>query len=155
MLFLDHGADFSMRDNDGRTVLHRACIQSRALTLEVLLSRCPKEVIAYEDNEGDTALFTSFRSESKECARVILRRAPIGSATDKDGWSLLHYAINLGDVTTLKLVLSIPGVNLHAVTRQGQSVFDVANESGAITGPIGKILMDLMEPSTDELDVCY
>lgn len=154
-LFLDHGAEVSLRDNDGRTVLHRACVQGRPLTLEVLLSHCSNEVVAYEDNEGDTALFTSFRSDSKECARVILRRAPIGSATDKDGWSLLHHAVNLGDVITLKLVLSIPGIDLHAVTRQGQSVFDVANESGTITGPIGKVLMDLMEPRTDELNVCY
>jgi ankyrin repeat protein len=59
--------------------------------------------MAYEDKDGDTPLFTSFRMGSALCAKILLQRAPTRNTIDKNGWSVLHHAVRMGDVAILSV----------------------------------------------------
>jgi ankyrin repeat protein len=110
--------------------------------------------MAYEDEDGDTPLFTSFRMGSAQCAKILLQRAPTRNTIDKNGWSVLHHAVRMGDVAILRLVLAIPAIELHAVTREGQSIFDIASNMGSVDGQIDELLKGLRELTSDVVNAC-
>jgi ankyrin repeat protein len=142
-LLLDRGADVSLCDNNGRSIMHHACIEDQPQIIVMLLKKCPEkaqELATHSDTEGDTPLFTSFQRYRPQCARLLLTRAPISMVTDKKGWSLLHHAVKMGNVEVLKLALSVPDVGIFARTNDGETVFSIARDRNYMDGPIGETL---------------
>jgi ankyrin repeat protein len=139
-LLLDHHADVSVCDSEGKTIIHHICGERRPYLLRMMLKRCPLEVLAIKDNAGDTPLFSAFRNHSEECVKLLLNRAPFSSLEDKDGWTLVHHAVKMGDVSVLEYVLTVPGISLYAKNKLGQDAFAIAREMGTMNQRIGEIL---------------
>lgn len=142
-LLLDRGADISLCDNNGRSIMHYACIEDQPEIIALLLKKCPEraqELAMHSDADGDTPLFTSLRHFRVQCAGLLLTRAPISMVTDKHGWSLLHHAVYMGDEKVVKLAVSVPNVSIFARTNDGDTALDIASKKGYIDGPIGETL---------------
>jgi ankyrin repeat protein len=141
-LLLNRGADIFIRDIEGQSILHYACIQDYPLLLSALLSRCPRALMTATDNKGDSPLLTCFQDKHSRvnCARILLERCPITWAIDRNGLTLLHHAVRMGDPMVLRFVLLMPGVDLHAKTPQGQTAEDISKEKGTWGGEIGEML---------------
>ncbi|GFF47448.1 ankyrin [Aspergillus udagawae] len=105
--FLDHNADISIVDANGRTILHHACEQDRPDVLELLLPRIQERLVEHQDKEGETPLGTCFRLHRVNCARILLRVSTPSQVIDKDGKTILQHAVDMGDSVILNKALAI------------------------------------------------
>lgn len=124
-LLLDRGADISVVDNRGRSILHYVCQNNHADTLSMLLDCASIALTNLRDSEGLTPLILSFHRKSIDCARILLRRTRILETVDKNGWTVLHHAAKVEDQECLDLALSIPELNIAARTPEGLTALDL------------------------------
>jgi ankyrin repeat protein len=107
---LEWGADTKATDKSGKNALHHACQNNHSRSLSLLLDQVPGKVVNTRDYDGNTPLFVAFENNSVDCARMILRRAPVWEMVNGKGLSLLRHAIDMGDEVCLNLALSMPGI---------------------------------------------
>ncbi|KAH0564757.1 hypothetical protein GP486_001851 [Trichoglossum hirsutum] len=132
-MLLDRGAKVGVPDNDGKTVLHHACLEDHPEALRTLLDRSPDVLAVQEDSSGSTPLLDAFRRGSACCARILLERELWGRFEDKDGWSLVHHAARMRDDDVLELALRHPDAHPGLRTKKGESVIDIAMDAGVIS----------------------
>jgi ankyrin repeat protein len=132
-LLLDRGARVGVLDDQGKTVLHHACLEDQPETLKTLLDRSPDVLAIREDSSGSTPLLDAFQRGSVSCVRILLERKLWGRFEDNDGWTLVHHAAKMRDDDALELALKHPDAHPHLRNRQGQSVMDVALEAGQLS----------------------
>jgi hypothetical protein len=58
---LDRGAHISLRDSEGESILHYACVEDRAQLLGTMTFRCSRALMTAQDGVGDCPLLTKFR----------------------------------------------------------------------------------------------
>lgn len=152
-LLLDKGADTGISDIEGRTLLHHACADDYPETLELILERFPKGLEARADKEGCTPLQICFQKNQRvRCARILLRETTVAQAKDRNGSSLIHHAVRMGDETVLRQVLALQDTNIRARTNDGQSVFDISRSMGTFHTIIGEILREAMHMSAEDFE---
>jgi ankyrin repeat protein len=149
---LDYGADISIRDSDGRSILHYACIEDCPQLLNTLLSRSTRELMISEDKNGNSPLLICFQYHRVSCARILLERTPIRSSKDKNGWTFIHHAAEMGDPIVLQQVLSVPGESAFSKNASGQLAIDIAREKKTFHGRFGRILKDAMDRNLTSID---
>jgi ankyrin repeat protein len=132
-VLLQWGADVTVVDRKGRNALHHACFKNHSESLSYLLRHCPVEMVTAVDAEGDTPIFVGFKNKAVDCALMMLRRhyhPP--DIVDRKGRTLLHHAAELNDQSITNYVVSIPGLDRNARTRDGRTAYDIANEKNCI-----------------------
>ncbi|XP_046546519.1 uncharacterized protein LOC124256589 isoform X4 [Haliotis rubra] len=91
--------DFSLRDNNGNTILHLACQYGNRSTVKNLL---PDTDINTRGNNGQTPVMAAVLSGRKETVDILVSNKADLSLTDDDNNSILHMACNVDDVTLLE-----------------------------------------------------
>ena len=101
-----YGADWKLKDNEGRTMLHFAAENGRSIVLRYILDRHYYNDINEVDKCGNTALHHACRKTwSKEIIKLLLEyRANLDARTNK-GQTLLHCAAWNEDSTVLRYIL--------------------------------------------------
>lgn len=169
-ILLNRGADFiSLRDVHGRNTMHLACAHDRPAVVHLLSRKFPNtvfdELASQLNNAGDTPLLICFHntdnggSPSTDCARVILAHTAqtVPSSTqwslpimqrDRNGWSVLHHAVRLGDLSLVRQVLSCQGGAAGVFVRakgpgyEKESVFEILKKFGHMEDEIGQAVRE-------------
>lgn len=128
-LLLARGAEISLSDKEGLTVLHWACMEGCAGALELLVTAASKAVIAALDKKGDTALGKAFQFKHGACARILLEAGGVGDMNGKDGMPLVHHAAKMGDPDVLEWCFKHETYKKGEKTRDGKTVMQVTLES--------------------------
>jgi ankyrin repeat protein len=147
-LLIRRGADLSVRDKKGRSLIHHAATDDNADSLRILLQHSPVELLTAHDKDGNTPISSAFASRSSACARILLEIDALGDFHGKDGWSLVHHAADWGDADVLQAVLKHRTFRRGAKTRKGESAADIARSAGSgsadgnWTGRVKELLLE-------------
>jgi len=146
---LNKGADTSIIDKSKKSAVHHVCAEDKWEVLELLLPYIQGEALG-KDNTGDTPLLTSFRHKSVRCVKLLLEHKSAAQAVDKNGWTLLHHAVQLGNDEILKLTVSLPNTSFFAKTHdKGETAVDISRRMQTFDRSIGEILKKAMGMSSE------
>lgn len=124
---LEAGGNACDRDNNGRTPLHWAAFFGMIDRARILIY-AGAEVNA-RDSEGQTPLHfispVGNRDQTDIMARLLLDYGAKCEAEDEDGRTPLHNAVQLGDVSRVRVLLEA-GADPDARTRKGETPADLA-----------------------------
>ena len=146
-LLLGQNVKVDVCDHLGKTLLHHACRENQPNTLQILLSRCP-QLVSSKDKNGDTPLNEAFSCAAPRCAMALLTahsEIDHSASSVRPDWSLLHEAAYLGDADVLRHVLTLPAIDVHACTKQGQTAVDLAVAAGTYSGPVKELLVGILK----------
>ena len=90
---IDNGGNVNDRDNQGRTALHRSCLECNLGVMKFLLDRGAK--INAKDNGGMTPLHIACSYNRLDAVQLLLLRGADLIATDNSGTTPLHFACQL------------------------------------------------------------
>ena len=77
-ILIDRGADITICDNDGITVLHAASMENRADVLKMLTDSSGRPLDVLIDNKGNNRLTKAIESKSLDCAKLLLDTGAFG-----------------------------------------------------------------------------
>jgi ankyrin repeat protein len=143
-MLLDRGADISSYDNNKMTVLHAASIENRVDALRMFLDRSGYEhaLATLADGDGDTPMAKAIECKSVDCAKLLLEAGAIGDLNGKDGLTLVHRAIEMGDADFLHDCFEHPtykrGIRIH----DGMTVMEFAGRLEKFDGRIKELILE-------------
>jgi cytohesin len=123
-LFLEKGANVTLKDNDGMTALHKAALFKNEDVVEWLLTN-NVEVDA-RSKYGVTPLHLA---RTKGIAAMLLAHKADITLVNNDGWTCLHYAVSSGERDLLTFLLS-QRCNVNAKDKDGRSPLHVVMRRG-------------------------
>jgi ankyrin repeat protein len=132
------------------SVLHHACIEYGHEALKILLRNLPNDASATVDELGRTPLQLCFDLYRPICALILLEETTVELVVDKNGWSLAHHAVKMGNEHVLERILRIDRNLLHSKTNNGESLIDLARKYGKLNSGIGEVLRKAMRLNPDE-----
>ena len=113
----------------GKTALHRACVKGHCAMVRVLVKELGADVNVL-DRTGGTPLCDAAR-HGHEAACVLVKELGADANTrDKYGNTLLHDACANGHLSIVRLLASMPGVNVEAKNDMGDTPLHVAANFG-------------------------
>jgi len=140
-ILLARGADTSIRDSDGMTTLHAACIEDQLVTLKNLIDKSRPEYWTCGDKGGYSPLAKALECNSVECAKHLLDIGAIGDLNGKDGFTLVHRAIDLGDADFLKASFEHPTFRKGTRTPDNMTIMEFAGRKGKFKGRIADLII--------------
>lgn len=108
--FLKYRVSVDIRDNDGRTVIHKAVIANDLAVVEKLLTK--KADLSVKDIHGRTALHHTQWHGNYKIARWLIAAGADMNLPDNSGFTLLNYAAIFGH-TKLVVALIASGVLMY------------------------------------------
>lgn len=134
-LLLQNGADPSIQDNDGRTVLHVALVQKNKGVFLQLLQHQPLN-LELKDAEGATVLWYALRSfdtaENKDdsfASSLIEKGSNVDAVNPETGDCLLHLAARTRN-TEAGFFLISNGATLNLFNKNGETPLHIASLQG-------------------------
>ncbi|XP_046582782.1 myotrophin-like [Haliotis rubra] len=128
-LLLSRGADVSLEDGGGNSILHWACEGGDVGTMEFLLSLNVVDVNC-RGGSNTTPVMAAVGEGHRDMVELLLSSGADVSLVDDDGNNTLHLACYGGDVGTVELILSLNVVNVNTRNNEGQTAADVARNGG-------------------------
>jgi ankyrin repeat protein len=141
-MLLSRGADLSIRDNDLMTVLHVTCIANRLDTLKTLLLYSPPSLKTLQDKDGHSPLAKAIECGSAACAIHLLEVGAIGHLHRKDGLTLVHRAIEMGDEDFLKACFEHPTFQKGTRKPDKMTVMEFAGRKARFSGRIADLILE-------------
>ncbi|KAK3387333.1 ankyrin repeat-containing domain protein [Podospora didyma] len=140
---LDAGAELSVLDKDGASVLHHACAAGYVEALELLLAcpSMPNNLPMLPNRHGDIPLALAIRNRSTNAAKIMLERYGPGDSTFKDGRSLLHRAVEAGDADFLLACFRHPTFRRGVRTKEGWTTKELASRLGKFDGRMREMIL--------------
>ncbi|CAH2057024.1 unnamed protein product, partial [Iphiclides podalirius] len=103
---IEAGADVTLKANDGETPLHSAAALGNLDVLTEILSVAKqKDIIDWQNEEGETPLFKSIMHEHAECVTAILEEGASIKITLPGDVNVFHVAAEAGFYGILKTLL--------------------------------------------------
>lgn len=122
---LDGDADeIDLLNEDGETLLFRACANGNATIVQALLDRGADLSITCDDI---TVLHVASAAHSPKSVQLLLEHGADVNAATLDGATPLHCALQYGDFIAAKLLIE-SGADVEARTSAGLTPFDVEVE---------------------------
>lgn len=140
-MLIDRGADLTICDNDGMTVLHAASIENRAHVLKILMDSSGHALDVLIDNEVDNPLAKAIECKSLDCAKLLLDVGAIGDLNGKDGLTLVFRAIVIGNPDFLEDCFKHPTYKKGVKTFEGETVKEYANRKQKFDGRIKELIL--------------
>jgi len=113
--------EVDLLNEDGETLLFRACSNGNAVIVQELLERGADIGITCDDI---TALHVASAAHSPKSVQLLLEKGADPNARTLDGTTPLHCALQYGDFIAAKLLIE-KGADVTATNHEGQAPFDV------------------------------
>jgi ankyrin repeat protein len=130
-ILASHGADLTIVDKAGNSVIHRTCIDENPGMLERLLELTPDLLATTRRNiKGNTPLIEGLAQKSSRCVQHLLKST--GSGCDivgENGWRPIHFAAKWGNIGILKAILTHPEFQRGRLTADGKSSEWIAKDA--------------------------
>ncbi|XP_067653810.1 poly [ADP-ribose] polymerase tankyrase-1-like [Haliotis asinina] len=126
---VDRGANVSLVDEDGDTILHWACEGGGLETVKLILSLKVVDINS-RGVSNKTPMMMAEESGYIDVVKLLVSQGADVSLVDVDGRNILHYASFSGDLETVKLILSLRVLNINARTNDGYTAANIAKEWG-------------------------
>lgn len=97
------GININTTDGEGRTALHLAAENNQLAVAQYLIEQGADVNAPMPDN--GTPIFDAVAKGHDKMVLLLLRSKANYSQTDENGWSLLHWAISTGKLSTAQLLL--------------------------------------------------
>ena len=110
---LESGADVNSKDEEGRTLLHLACLNGYKDVVELLLAKQAK--VNLQDRKGRTPLHAAAQNGSRDIIKQLIAKGAKINAKDQAGWIPLHEASCNGHKDAVELLIE-KGANVNART---------------------------------------
>ncbi|XP_067650462.1 ankyrin repeat domain-containing protein 50-like [Haliotis asinina] len=114
------GANVSIVDDNGDSILHSACRGGHVCMVRYVLSHCSVDINS-RSKSGKTPLMTTVYYGHREIFDVLVGMGANMSHLDDDGDNILHYASKGGHVSMVKYVLSNCSVDINSRTKFGKT----------------------------------
>lgn len=129
-LLVSRGANTSARDAEGSTVLLASLINGYAPLVKYLLTTGISEATEH-NHEGDTAMLTTARTSSVECAELLLAHGASLDDKDNNDNNALMYAASGKSPEMVRWLIG-KGLDVNAVNRDQQTPICLAAASGPV-----------------------
>ncbi|KAK9123607.1 hypothetical protein Sjap_013209 [Stephania japonica] len=114
--------------SNGKNALHFAARQGHIEIVKALLDKDP-QLARRTDKKGQTALHMAVKGMNCEVVRLLIEAdAAIVMLPDKFGNTALHTATRKKRAEIVNKLLSLPDVNVNALTRDHKTALDIAEE---------------------------
>ena len=127
-ILLRQGADPNIADHAGYYPLHWVCQRGQYQLVERILSIPGVNINAVTRNEK-TALLLAAENDHPQVVDILLRQGADPNIADHAGYYPLHLVSKRGQHQLVERILSIPGVNIDAVTPAGKTALLLAAEN--------------------------
>ena len=107
-ILMEHGADFQVRAEDGKSVLHLASQARNAAAVAFIIDQAPNLINA-TDKRGSTPLFYACASGVVESVACLLRAGADPMHTNVDGFTPLHATAEFGEEQRKWKANELPG----------------------------------------------
>ena len=128
---ISRGFDLIDKDNNGETVLHKACSEGKMELVQYLVEDYP-DMLTIRDKKGQSPFLVTGFSGSVELVKYLISQGCDVMDKDDDGQTVLHYACNTGQ---LELAQYLPDNYPDMLTirdKLGQSPFLHSGFSGSV-----------------------
>ncbi|KAK6248750.1 hypothetical protein QUC31_020315 [Theobroma cacao] len=115
------------REEDGRTPLHLAVMKGRVDVIQELV-HVNSEAAQYTLNKGETLLNLAVEHNRLKTTKLLVelgRDKDIVNIKDRDGNSVLHVAVSVKRIETVKYLLNETAVEVNAVNQNGFAALDI------------------------------
>ena len=135
-LILSSNLNLYEKDEEKRTILHRACLQLKLSIIKDLIPKLTSKYINQLDKYGNSPLIlackytnTSKESNDREKILEILLKhgADIHCIEPINGWTALHWCCFNGDLNCVKLLIN-NGANFYLPSKYGFFTIDLAGK---------------------------
>ena len=128
-MLLEHGADLSQKDTEGKAVCHYASARGDLKTLELFMSYGSD--ISVTDKQGRSCLHfaSSCRYDVTAIVTMLLKHGFDPNSLDCNGWSPLHWAAKRGDTYIID-ILESAGAKFSTESINGWTPENVATFHG-------------------------
>lgn len=126
-IFLDSGADPTLKNDRGETPLHEALEFGALNTADLLIAKTP---IGLTSRYGESPLHIAAKKNHIELVDKLLKHGEDPSLENAEGNSPLHLASARGFHNVVSLILTSPLVGLEELNDDGLTPLQVAAESG-------------------------
>uniref|UniRef100_A0A4W3J8S8 Nuclear factor kappa B subunit 1 n=1 Tax=Callorhinchus milii TaxID=7868 RepID=A0A4W3J8S8_CALMI len=134
-LLLKAGADMSLLDCHGNSVLHKAAEQGDVKTLNILLNKKGKaltDLLALPNNAGCYAIHLAVLANSLPCLRqLIAAGAAVDAQEQRSGRTALHLAVEQENISLAGSLLLEGNAEVDAITFDGCTPLHVAAGRGS------------------------
>ncbi len=130
-MFLNRGVDVNAKDTQGVTLLHHA-VQEKDYSISYKMSDLVKfgADVNARDNAGRTPLhWAAMQGYKTEGVSFLINAHVEVNVADEQGVTPLHLAAARGDADVIAVLVKA-GADMHAVTKNGKTVWDFAVEGG-------------------------
>jgi ankyrin repeat protein len=141
-MLLGRGADITICDNQGMTVLHACCIENRIDSLKLFMESSNHTLDTVIDYDGDTPLAKAIECKSIDCAKLLLDAGAISDLNGKDGLTIVHRAIDMGNPNFLKDCFDHPTYKKGVRTYDGMTVMEYAGRKERFDGRIKDLILE-------------
>ncbi|XWS26638.1 hypothetical protein CRYUN_Cryun26dG0047900 [Craigia yunnanensis] len=123
-----------VRNQDGRTPLHLAAIKGRVKVVRELVQASPESARVMTERD-ETALHLCVGSNRLVCLKSLVEEIrkddedELVNRKDCDGNSMLHIAVGKKQIEIIKFLLTIPGLDINAINKNGFTVLDTLIQS--------------------------
>ena len=135
-LIISSNLNLYEKDDEKRTILHRACLQLKLSIIKDLIPKLTRKYINQLDKYGNSPLilackYTNISKESNDREKILeillKHGADIHCIEPINGWTALHWCCFNGDLNCVKLLINY-GSNFFLPSKYGFFTIDLAGK---------------------------
>ncbi|XP_046558367.1 putative ankyrin repeat protein RF_0381 [Haliotis rubra] len=128
-LLVQHGADVTLRDDDGNNILHVSCSGDNVKIINVVLVNRMTHINS-RGHSGRTSLMWAAERGQTGVFDFLVRKGADVTLVDDDGDNVLHVASVVGDADMVRHIISKNVVDINATNQHGLTADMIGKQKG-------------------------